>query len=167
MVATRLNSVHIRLASRRDLEAICRIEDDSFTEPYPPSLLAKLLRGYPDSFLVAEAPRKTIVGYCVASEEGNLAHLISIGVLREYRRRGVGTELIQALLGSLGSAVRELRLEVKQGNTEAIKLYEDLGFRQVDFIENYYKDGSPALKMQLTLNDKFQEAAEAPRRKAK
>jgi ribosomal-protein-alanine N-acetyltransferase len=126
-------------------------------------LLAKLLRDYPDSFLVAEATPETIVGYCVASHEGGSAHLISIGVLREYRRRGIGRELIQALLGNLSSAVAELRLEVKQGNTEAIKLYQGLGFREVNCIENYYEDGSPALKMRLTLNDKLQEG----RREAK
>ena len=71
------------------------------------------------------------------------------------------------MLGNFGSAVRELRLEVKQGNTEAIKLYEGLGFRQVNFIENYYEDGSPALKMRFTLRDNFQEAAEARSVKAK
>jgi ribosomal-protein-alanine N-acetyltransferase len=129
--------------------------------------MAKFLRAYPDSFLVAEVPLGGIVGYCVASEEGKSAHLISIGVLREFRRRGVGTELIQALVGNLGSAVRELRLEVKQGNTEAIRLYEGLGFREVSLIENYYADGSPALKMRFTLRDKLPEAAEAPSREVK
>ena len=165
MVVTRLNSVRIRRATQGDLEGICRIEDDSFTEPYPHNLLAKLLRDCPDNFFVAEATPRNLVGYCVASQDGNIAHLISIGVLREYRRRGVGTELTQALIGSLGSAVGELRLEVKQGNTEAIQLYEGLGFRQVNFIENYYGDGSPALKMWLTLNGKFRRI-EAPGRKA-
>jgi ribosomal-protein-alanine N-acetyltransferase len=126
-------------------------------------LLAKFLRGHPGGFFVAEVPSGTIVGYCVASEDGDSAHLISIGVLREYRRRRVGTALIQALLENVSPKVRELRLEVKQGNAEAIKLYKDLGFRQVNLIENYYEDGSPALKMRLTLHNDIHEGAESER----
>lgn len=113
---------------------------------------------------MAEVPSGTIVGYCVASEEGDSAHLISISVLREYRRRRVGTALIQALLENVSPSVRELRLEVKKGNAEAIKLYKDLGFRQVNLIENYYEDGSAALKMRLTLHNEIHEDAESQRR---
>jgi ribosomal-protein-alanine N-acetyltransferase len=94
-----------------------------------------------------------IVGYCVASEDANSAHLVSIGVLLEYRRRGVGTALLQKLLASLNPRVKELWLEVKQSNSEAVMLYKELGFKQVDFIENYYEDGSTALKMVLSRKD--------------
>jgi ribosomal-protein-alanine N-acetyltransferase len=142
-----LNPVHIRFANEGDLNGISLVEDNSFSEPYPPHLIAKLLRDYPGSFFVAEHPPGTIVGYCVAAERGKSAHLISIGVLREYRRRGVATALIQRLLTTLNSQVKELRLEVKQGNREAITLYEALGFKQVESVENYYEDGSTAVKM--------------------
>jgi ribosomal protein S18 acetylase RimI-like enzyme len=59
------------------------------------------------------------------------------------------------LLEELGSRVRGLRLEVNQMNTEAIKLYEDLGFKRMSVIENYYADGSPAVKMQLAIRGTF------------
>jgi len=138
------------------MRAIWQIEDSSFTDPYPHNLLAKLLREYPDTFFVAETSAGTIVGYCVAAQQENWAHLISIGVLPEYRRRRIGTALIHALLGTLAPEVGELRLEVKQGNAEAIKLYEDLGFRPVNLIENYYEDGSSAVKTRLNLPQNHQ-----------
>jgi ribosomal protein S18 acetylase RimI-like enzyme len=53
---------------------------------------------------------------------------------------------------SFGSDVRELVLEVKDGNTGAIRLYEELGFRRVGLVENYYTDGSSAVKMQLRIH---------------
>jgi ribosomal-protein-alanine N-acetyltransferase len=147
LVGDRVDPVNIRFASQSDLKGIYLVEDDSFSEPYSHDVIAKLLRDCPSSFLVAEYPPGTIIGYCVATEKGKSGHLISIGVLREYRRQGVGTRLIQRLLIALGSRVKELRLEVKQSNTEAVTFYEELGFKQGEFIENYYEDGSTAVKM--------------------
>jgi len=149
-----LDSFKVRSASKRDLAAIYAIEDNSFSDPYPQDLLTRLLHEYPISFLVAEANSDIIVGYCVASTENYSAHLLSIGVLPQYRRHGIGTALIEALMAGLGSGARELMLEVKQENTGAIRLYEDLGFRRVGFVENYYADGSSAVKMQLTIPHK-------------
>ena len=79
--------------------------------------------------------------------------MISIGVLREYRRRKIATTLIQELLVQFGSRIRELWLEVKTANEEAVRFYEGFGFRRVMIIENYYSDGSPALRMRLPLNE--------------
>jgi len=61
--------------------------------------------------------------------------------------------LIQRLLSNLNSRVKELQLEVKQVNREAITLYEELGFKQIDRVENYYEDGSTAVKMLLTIDE--------------
>ena len=148
-----LNPIKIRLAREADLKSISLVEDGSFSEPYPRGLIASLLRECPDSFLVAECPPGTVVGYCVAAEKEKSAHLISIGVLQEYRRRGVGTALIRTLLANLSSRVKEVRLEVKEGNTEAIVLYEKMGFKQVDSVQNYYEDGSTAAQMLLTMDE--------------
>jgi len=49
-------------------------------------------------------------------------------------------------------------LEVKEGNTEAIMLYEKMGFKQVDSIQNYYEDGSTAARMLLTMDETHPEA---------
>jgi ribosomal-protein-alanine N-acetyltransferase len=88
--------------------------------------------------------------------------LISIGVLREYRRRKVATSLIQESLDQLSSKVREVWLEVNTANEEAVKFYEGFGFKGIMIIDNYYSDGSPALRMRLTLNYASQEGAAPP-----
>lgn len=94
-----------------------------------------------------------LVGYCVSSLEGRLAHLISIAVLREHRGIGVATALLQGLIARLErDGVDELWLEVNTGNEEAIILYEKFGFTRTMILENYYSDGSPALRMRLSLN---------------
>ena len=105
-----------------------------------------------NGFLVAEEAPDKLVGYCVSSIEGRMAHLISIAVLTESRRKGVATSLVRDLIEYLEARrVDELWLEVKQENKEAIKLYEKFGFAKVMILENYYSDGSPALRMRMSL----------------
>lgn len=159
-----MTDVHVRRATQNDLESICQIEDASFPDPYPRALMVRLLREHPKTFLVAEADSRKVVGYCVCSTAGRLAHLISIGVLREYRRRKVATLLIQESLVQLSPKVREVWLEVNTANEEAVKFYEKFGFKGIMIIDSYYSDGSPALRMRLTLNHAFQEGAAPPRK---
>jgi ribosomal-protein-alanine N-acetyltransferase len=148
-----ISSTRIRIATQNDLAAINRIENGSFVDPYPRRLLARLLSECPDSFLVAESEDGTIVGYCVASQEVGIVHLLSVAVLLEHRRRGIGSALIRKLIVSMSPASKEMVLEVKVGNSEAIKLYEALGFKRLGVIEHYYSDGASAVKMRRVTND--------------
>ncbi|MGD0177800.1 MAG: ribosomal protein S18-alanine N-acetyltransferase [Candidatus Bathyarchaeia archaeon] len=147
-----MKNLRIRPASPADLPGICLIEDNSFSDPYPRYLLERLLEEIGKVFLVAEEASDKLVGYCVSSLEGRMAHLISIAVLTKSRRKGVATSLVRDLIEYLEARrVDELWLEVKQGNKEAIKLYEKFGFAKVMILENYYSDGSPALRMRMSL----------------
>jgi len=143
-----VKSLRIRHASAADLQAICLIEDNSFSDPYPRHLLKRLLDEIRNNFLVAENGNGALVGYCVSSIEGRLAHLISIAVVTEGRRKGVATALLKNLIEYLTAhRVEGLWLEVKQNNKEAIKLYEKFDFAGIMVLENYYSDGSAALRM--------------------
>ncbi len=134
------------------MPAVSLIEDDSFPSPYPPELFRRLLKEHRDSFFIAESSDQ-LVGYCLAAKDGRFAHLISIAVLREHRRKGVANELLRHLLEYLARhRVEELWLEVNTANEEAIGLYEKLGFMRMMILENYYSDGASALRMRLALN---------------
>ena len=148
-----ISSYRIRAATNADLAAIHRLENVAFSDPYPRRLLARLLKECPDSFFVAESESGAVVGYCVASAEGEIAHLISIAVLPGHRRYGIGSALLRKLIASMSAAVKEMVLEVKVGNTEAIKLYEELSFKRIETIEHYYSDGAAAVKMRLAIHD--------------
>jgi ribosomal-protein-alanine N-acetyltransferase len=137
----------------RDLDDICGIEDASFSDPYPPALMRRLLQDHPSSFFVATVSNR-IIGYCVASFNLESAHLVSIAVIYGHRRKGVATALLSRLLELLKRrGMRKLLLEVKLGNEAAIGVYKKLGFSKVNVIRNYYADGSAAVKMQLDLGD--------------
>ena len=143
-----------------DLPSICAIEDDSFSSPYPRSLLQRLLQYCEDSFLVAADRDGKLVGYCVCSIEGDFAHLISIAVQGNHRRRGFATALLKRLIAQMAeNGVNEVRLEVGVTNTEAISLYSKNGFERLETISNYYSysDGYDALRMRLVVHDETRE----------
>jgi ribosomal-protein-alanine acetyltransferase len=136
------------------LPAISAIEDDSFPAPYPPSLLERLLNVCPESFFVATDESGELVGYCVCALGGKAAHLISIAVCRNLRRRGIALALLQTVIEYLiAHAVDELWLEVSLRNAEAVTLYAKLGFEKRSVLEKYYSDGSDAVRMSLVLRE--------------
>jgi [ribosomal protein S18]-alanine N-acetyltransferase len=64
--------------------------------------------------------------------------------------RGTGRRLLEAALDAArqGSA-KGVRLEVREDNTAAIRLYESLGFALFATTDGYYEDGARALRMAL------------------
>lgn len=149
-----LSDFTVRQATRYDLPSVCKIEDGAFPDPYPANLLARLQREYSKGFLVAENDVGQVLGYCVASEKEGRAHLISVAIQSKYLRRGIGSLLLKALLARLSEhCVDEVLLEVNVENEAAIKFYERFGFERIALIENYYSDGSDALKMRLSMRN--------------
>ncbi len=152
-VAPHMNAFILRLASISDLPALSAIDDDSFTAPYPPPILERLLNECPESFYVATDEAQRLVGYCVSSLHGEVAHLISIAVHPKFRRKGIATILLRETLRFLMTRnIVEFSLEVNRKNTEAISLYSKLGFERTGMLEKYYSDGSDAVRMRLRLN---------------
>ena len=153
-VAPPMNRFYIRLASLADLPAISAIEDNSFPTPYPLSLLERLMENYPKSFFVATDQVGGLVGYCVFSLGRKLAHLISIAVQTDYRKRGVATSLLhRAIEFLIEQSIPELWLEVNPKNADAVNLYSKLGFEKIGVLKGYYSDGADAIRMRLTLRD--------------
>jgi len=93
-----------------------------------------------------------VVGYAVFLMRGKVAHLISIAVHPEHRRKGIGSALLSKVVESTraGSASL-LRLEVRESNLSAQELYVHAGFSASRVIHSYYDDGEDAVVMELEL----------------
>jgi len=98
------------------------------------------------------------VGYIISCIEGfSRGHVISVGVLGEYRRRGVGSELMRRSICSMvNDGADYVILEVRVSNTPAITLYRKLGFEVRDLLRAYYSDGEDGYLMILN-NERFRE----------
>ncbi len=82
-----------------------------------------------------------LVGFVGVWYQAGDAHIVSIAVREEYRRRGLG-ELL--LIGAVEMAVRRgqqvVTLEVRASNDAAQALYRKYGFTQTGLRRRYYAD---------------------------
>jgi len=76
------------------------------------------------------------IGYLDVENHDDHVFLAGIYLARQFRRRGVGAELIGDVLSSCRSLRKPLRLRVLRPNP-AQHLYARLGFRQVDVTETH------------------------------
>jgi ribosomal protein S18 acetylase RimI-like enzyme len=150
-----MSRISIRAAKRDDLDAILALEIAVFAtdrlsrrslrafiaSPHRPVLLAFAAEGLAGYALVALRKRSVV------------ARLYSIAVNRRMGRRGVGRALMAACeLYAAEQGCRALRLEVRFDNEAAIALYRSLGYREFGYYDDYYADGTRALRFEKLLH---------------
>lgn len=148
----------IREATEKDLQEVIKVNLISLPEHYTQDFWLDHLRAWGKAFIVAEVNNR-IVGYVMCRVESGigffkkglikLGHIVSVAVLPDYRRRGIGTMMMFKSLERLKESysVSEVYLEVRVSNLPAINLYEKLGFKKVRVIKHYYLDGEDAFVM--------------------
>ena len=68
------------------------------------------------------------------------SELININVLDEYQNRGIASKLMDFMFNDLKTnGVKNITLEVKVTNLNAIHLYEKYGFKEVSIRKGYYQ----------------------------
>ena len=122
-----------------------------------------LLAEIPEAFIVAQV-NGIHAGYIMCKTEYGFSnfkklgfvkkgHVVSVAVLPEYRNRGIGRILVEeALNGIKQRKCDELYLEVRCSNTDAVRLYEKLGFIIKQQLKTYYRDGEDAYLMAIELS---------------
>ncbi|WP_163327832.1 ribosomal protein S18-alanine N-acetyltransferase [Desulfurobacterium thermolithotrophum] len=133
-----MQNLLVRNCSLYDLNAILKIEEESFPDSWKRKLLEKELSLPFSVFLVAEL-RGKIVGYLIAWIIGEICELNKIAVASRLRGRRIGEKLLKELINECQERkVKEIFLEVRESNFSAIKLYERVGFKRVSIRERYY-----------------------------
>ena len=152
----------IRICTFNDLDAVIEVNERELPEDYPFFFYKNILDDYPESFLVAQNKHGKIVAYIMwrvekAPSINSLkyvykAHLVSIAVAEDYRRRGIATKLLSNSMKAIKKyKIHEYVLEVRVSNYTAIKLYEKLDYKIESIKKNYYRDGENAYFMILTV----------------
>jgi ribosomal-protein-alanine N-acetyltransferase len=145
-------AVRLRDPRDEDLEALYRLDQLCF-EPgiaYTRAQIRRFLRLATARSVVADVAGE-IVGFAIGYRaRRGVAHVLTLDVHPDFRRRGLGHELMRAVLSGLAEdGAVETRLEVDVRNAGAIAFYERLGFRPLRRLEDYYAAGRPALEMGL------------------
>jgi len=143
MVARPPLKVLIEAMRLEDLDEVQRIEEASFTTPWPPNAYrSELMTNRLASYLVARVDGRIVAygGMWLMVDE---AHITTFAVHPAWRRQRLGERLLLAFLDlARDRHAREATLEVRLSNLGARRLYEKYGFRPVGLRPRYYSDNN-------------------------
>lgn len=88
------------------------------------------------------------VGYLIYMQNQFEIEILRLGVLPDYRKQKIASQLIDFLKNTNKS--KDVFLEVNEKNTSAISLYVKAGFSIVGKRKNYYQDKSNAILMKFS-----------------
>lgn len=132
MIILPMNESHV--AQIAELEKIC------FSDPWSENSVASELNNPLSVWLVAEE-NGIVCGYVGSQTVLDETDMMNIAVHPDFRRKGIAAALIAELVRLLKErGSRILRLEVRESNAPAISLYETMGFTQLGFRKNYYRN---------------------------
>lgn len=146
-------SFHIRQFQKTDFDTLWRIDQACFDPQlaYSRPELAFYMRRTGSFTLVAERDGE-ILGFIVAESGRKAGHIITIDVVAEARRAGIGSALLHAVEGRLArTGVLTVALETPVNNESAIRFYKQEGFFVEKTVSGYYSGQLDALVMSKEL----------------
>lgn len=140
--------MRVRRAELSDLDDLVALEDATFdSDRMSRAQYRRHLDSESARVLVASANHRRFLGTAVVffRKGSRVARLYSLASRPEARGKGVGSALLAGVeRAARRRGCRELRLEVRTDNADAIRLYERLGYRRFARIDGYYEDGADA-----------------------
>jgi ribosomal-protein-alanine N-acetyltransferase len=135
--------ITIEDASIRHLDKLYEIEMECFErEAFTKQQIAHLLTDYDSVSLVAKVNGE-IVGFIIGMiylERNSLTgHIFTIDISPIHRRKGTAQKLLQEIEKIFKEkGVKTCRLEVREDNIAALRLYQKFGYKKVAKLKNYY-----------------------------
>lgn len=143
----------IRPATVADLPAVLDVDRTCFGSApglaFGPYTLRQFLDLAQDGFLVA-IHGEEVVGFAIGAPAADRrsAWVLALGVEPSARRQGVGLALSHGLLERLRrKGAERVSLTVEPGNTAALALYRQLGFKEVETAPDYFGRGQSRVVM--------------------
>jgi ribosomal-protein-alanine N-acetyltransferase len=146
--------VHIRWMIRRDMPEVLAIEHTSFEFPWCEEEFLRVLRQRNCIGMVAELGDR-IVGFMIYELHRSRIHVLDFATHPEFRRQGVGRQMISKLAGKLSSQRRNrIALYVRETNLPAQLFFRIVGFRAVEVLREHFQDsGEDAYGMLYHLDE--------------
>jgi ribosomal-protein-alanine N-acetyltransferase len=143
------SSAQLRSYLPSDFETLYRIDQICFPKgiSYGRFEMKVYLRARGSYCLLAEAGGN-VAGFILAELAPDEGHIVTLDVLEDYRRQGIGSLLLSAAEKEMTSrGGQRMVLETATTNKAAIALWQKHGYRQLGIMENYYGSGLDAFRM--------------------
>ena len=146
--------VHIRWMIRRDMPEVLAIEHASYEFPWCEEEFLRVLRQRNCIGMVAEAGER-VVGFMIYELHKTRLQVLNLAVAPEYRRLGVGRQMVAKLVGKLSNHRRtRIVLALRESNLSGQLYFRSLDFRATEVVRESFEDtGEDAFVMQYLLPD--------------
>lgn len=133
-----MSTVNFRAMSADDIPGVLAIEEASFDTPWTLNIFKDCLRVSYDCWIVQQG--NGIVGYLIFSRVLDECHILNFAIAPTLRQTGLGCEAMQLFIKfCIENQLVTIYLEVRKGNSAAVKLYKKLGFVQIAVRKQYYQ----------------------------
>ena len=134
---------NVRWMIRRDLPEVIDIENKSFEFPWNEDDFIRCMRQRNCISLVKENPKNLdeILGFMIYEQYKNRLHILNLGVHPEYRRKGIGTAMVNEVKRKLsGQRRNRILIDVRESNLVGQLFLKSQGFRATSILRNFYED---------------------------
>lgn len=135
-----INLVSLLWAGPETAAEIAGMHAALFDPVWDEASLASMLEHPGSTALIAKTGfPKVNVGFVIGQIAADQAEIMSVGVVKDWQRIGLGKKLIDSMVRSLAKAqAKQLFLEVAEDNASAFALYVKCGFKEVARRKGYY-----------------------------
>ena len=141
----------IREARVTDFDAVVKLENACFLQPYNIEQMRYEFNGNPLNKILVACIEDQIVGFVDYMITFNSATITQIAVDQTFRKQGIATKLLIEMENTFPTDIEEVventTLEVRESNLAAINLYKKSGYEVVTIKKHYYEDGENAIYM--------------------
>lgn len=147
-----MSVVIVRRASLKDLDELYAIEVQCFgNDAFSKREIGQSMKS-PDFINLMAVSGEKAVGFIIGRIEPfknkSEGHIHTIDVKPEYRRKGIGSDLLEAVERFfVQNAVDSCHLEVKVDNMPARRLYTRRGYKISVVLKNYYGLGTDGIRL--------------------
>jgi len=144
----------IRRATLADLPGLLALEHSAFTTDHLSPRQYRHHLNNAGAEVLAACDGSGLLGKAVVffRSGSRIARLYSIAVDHAARGRGIGEALLAAAeAGARARGAARMRLEVRQDNPGAMRLYERCGYVRFGMRPGYYEDGADAWRYEKNL----------------
>lgn len=130
----------IRRMEQKDLEQVLSIENEIFESPWKFHDFENSMTNPQNIYLVVEEDEE-IIAYCGLWGVAGEGQIYNVAVKEKFRNNHIALSMLKELI-SLGKQeeLSAFTLEVRISNESAIKLYHNLGFKDVGIRKNFYEN---------------------------
>ncbi len=130
----------IRPMCEEDIEAVVRIECAVQSHPWTVGNFRDALNAGYEAWVVCH--EQQIIAFSLQMMAPDVSHLLLIGVLPEWQKRGLGAGLLAwGETRVLACGLQTQVLEVRPSNTGAVAFYQRWGYKQIGVRKGYYPAG--------------------------